>query len=691
MLFKLSVRNIAHSVKDYAVYFFTLIVGVAVFYVFNAIESQTVMLNVSSSTRNIIELMTTTLSGVSVFVSFVLGFLIVYASRFLMKRRNREFALYLILGMGRRKVSLILFFETLIIGLISLAAGLALGAGLSQLMSILVASLFEADMTAFTFVFSGSACVRTAVYFGVMYLIVILFQTVSINRCRLIDLLQSGRRSEKVKMKNPWLCILVFLAGASILAGAYYLVTAGISHLQEVRMILIPIAMGSVSTFLIFWSLSGLVLKLIQSRKKLYFRGLNSFTLRQISSQINTAVLSMSVITIMLFVTICILASALSVRNSMMANIRELAPADIELSKPVYPDIEEMKSGDFTKAQIKNRDLDLVETMEQIGVNLKEYMSEYVRFYIYETNELKFRDTMGDMLEEIQKQFRFLTYDTPEPIMRISDYNRLATLYGRQTFDLKNDEYIIIADFSSMVAIRDRFLAEKTPITVAGRTFRPKYTSCQDGIVDISSNHINSGVILLPDDAVTPDMRHTEMMIGNYRITSREDRQAFEDRLQKACTKKNSARYLLPDFNSRLAITEASAGLGAMATFIGLYLGVIFLISSAAVLALKELSESVDNVERYRVLRRLGAKDRMINTALFLQVGTFFLFPLIFAVIHSVFGMLFSVSILETFGTSQIVPSILFTAVLLAAIYGGYFIITYACSKNIIRERQRAV
>ena len=126
MLFKISVKNIRKSFKDYAVYFFTLILGVAVFYVFNAIDSQTVMLDVRKNVYDIIKLMNEMLSGVSVFVSCVLGFLIIYASRFLIKRRNKEFGIYLTLGMSKRKISIILFFETLLIGIVSLVVGLFL-------------------------------------------------------------------------------------------------------------------------------------------------------------------------------------------------------------------------------------------------------------------------------------------------------------------------------------------------------------------------------------------------------------------------------------------------------------------------------------------------------------------------------------------------------------------------------------
>ena len=207
MLFNLSLKNIRKSFKDYAIYFFTLILGVAIFYIFNSLESQTVMLKLNSSTKDIIKLMNNVLSGVSVFVSFILGFLIVYANQFLMKRRKKEFGIYMILGMSKKQISKILLVETITIGLISLVIGLVLGVALSQVMSIVVANMFEADMTKFTFVFSLSAWIKTMIYFGIMYLLVMVFNTIQVNRQQLIKLLTANRQNEEVKLKNTYLCI----------------------------------------------------------------------------------------------------------------------------------------------------------------------------------------------------------------------------------------------------------------------------------------------------------------------------------------------------------------------------------------------------------------------------------------------------------------------------------------------------
>ena len=302
MLFKISLKNISKSLKDYTVYFFTLILGVAIFYVFNAIDSQSVMLDVRENMMDIIKLMNDMLSGVSVFVSCILGFLIIYASRFLIKRRNKEFGIYLTLGMSKRKISVILFFETLLIGIVSLVVGLVIGTILSQFMSVIVANMFDADMTKFKFIFSMKACVKTLIYFAIMYVLVMIFNTFSISRCKLIDLLNAGKKTEKVTMKNPVVCTIVFVIGVGILSYAYWMVTRGVRTLNTFDKIGIPIALGCVATFLIFWSVSGFMIRIFTSIKSVYYKGVNSFVLRQFCSKINTTVFSTTVICIMLFI-----------------------------------------------------------------------------------------------------------------------------------------------------------------------------------------------------------------------------------------------------------------------------------------------------------------------------------------------------------------------------------------------------
>lgn len=697
MFAKLALKNIKRSIKDYAIYFFTLVLGVAIFYVFNALDSQSIMLDVTERVRSMLELMNTLLGAVSIFVSVILGALIIYASRFLIKRRSKEFGLYLVLGMGKRKISLILLLETFFIGLLSLGVGLLLGVIASQFMSVLVANMFDANMTNFQFVFSLSACLKTLLYFGIIYLVVMVFNTISIGRQKLINLLSSSKRNENIKLKNLWLCTIIFIVAAIMLGIAYYLVTAGLEKFMEnsesANALLIPIAMGVVATFLLFWSLSGILLRIFISLKRIYYNKLNSFVLRQFSSKINTAVASMSLICLMLFVTICVLGSALSINHTMHMGMEQALPVDVEVST------------------IGRQAVDIKEIYRRENVNLDEILKDIVSYRMYVVEDFAIQDSLGNTLTTMDADGVVQSsVSVSEKLIHVGDYNRVARLFGRAELELADDEYAVLADYPAMLAIRNQALAQGTAIQVLGQTFRPKYDKCIEGTVELEVANLNTGIIIVPDsfDIQGTAVYGIEHLLGNYanpenatgidhklysinnRFYSTSDADSDADELGGAIygepTEKEIYFYSV---DTRQEIIDNNVGTSALVTFIGLYLGIIFLISSAAVLALKELSESSDNTQKYAVLRKIGASESMLNSALFWQIFIFFLFPLLIAVLHSVFGLMFCDFILSSIGGVDIMSSLPGVTLILGAIYGGYFLITYFCSRNIIRDRRQ--
>ena len=680
MLFKLSIKNISKSIKDYTIYFFTLILGVAIFYVFNAIDSQTAMMNVTSSTHEVLNLLTSLLSGVSVFVSFILVSLIIYANRFLMKRRNKEFAIYLTLGMSKRKISLILFFETLVIGIISLTIGLLVGFLLSQLMSIIVANMFEADLTKFTFIFSKNACIKTLIYFGIMYLVVIIFNIINISKCKLIDLIYSKNKSEKIKLKNPWLCIIIFIISACTLGYAYYRVAPGTDKLNNEFEILFLSALGAISTFFIFWSLSGLILKIVKMNKKTYYKKLNSFVIRQISSKINTTVLSMTVICLMLFITICVLSTSLSMKSSLNKNLSMYAPLDIEIGKNYNTD--QIKY-DYTDIQIQNSKLSFEESLNKLGFNYKDNLTNITNFSLYKDENITLKSSLGSYYEIAKNQKGFLSYNKMINLMKNSDYNNIANSFNLEKVDLKDNEYIVVGNYQNMLSIKNEALKRNTKIEINNNDYYPKYQKAIHGFYEMTSNESEDGFIVLPDNALKEEQKVTSLMIADYKG----DKNQVESMITNIIKKENFGDYILT-INTKQDIKNASVGLGAIVTFLGLYLGIIFLISCAAILALKELSESSDNTEKYNMLRKIGVDEKDLNKALFRQIGIFFIFPLALAIIHSIFGLMFCNNVIKTAGVSFNLQSIIITAIFIVLIYGGYFLVTYLCSKNIIRENK---
>ena len=725
MLFKLSFRNITRSVKDYAIYFFTLVLGVTLFYVFNSVGSQAAVLELNNAKKLIVELLSKILSGMSILVVAILGALIIYASRFLIKRRNKEFAIYLTLGMSKRKISRLLFFETLMIGIISLAVGLLIGIGASQLISILIGRLFEADMSKFQFVFSEKAFFDTILYFGLIYLIVIVFNTIIVGRLKIIDLLHGSKKSEKAFLKNPLLRAIVFVLSSFGLSYAYWWVTNDkVSMMDRINNLLWPVAIGVITTFLLFWSFSGLIMEVLTRSKRFYYRGLNSFIFRQVSSKINTAVVSMSLISLLLFLTISILSLCFSINESMKKELAYNTPVDafIELTDynavfgpngPGYGpsasssdqdwNLQVKESQRYMQKSIYQR---LTEKDEEIAKSIKEHLEVNV----YADHALTFKQTIqAEYLNGLVGEFMS---KTAVPILRVSDYNKIAKLYHREEISLADNQYQMLADYKPMSDSIDKSLASGFQINYRGQTLSPVAKKHLEGFVTSSGMKSNTGILIVPDKIATDQAIGSRVLLVNYNTSADHTAQQIDNDIRRVydlgnlsievhttdealqkTKEKSKAEEQRPSgvsfsYMTKILIYTSSIGLQAIATFVGFYLGIIFLISSAAILALKQLSESSDNIEKYAALRRLGASNKMLNRALFIQIAIFFVFPLLVGILHSVFGIKFASSIIEIFGSGGLLASIPITASMLILIYGGYFLLTYLSSKRIISEKQ---
>ena len=698
MLFKLSFRNMKKSFKDYAIYFLTLVLGVAIFYMFNSIDSQQAMIEVSQSTREMIQLLIQMLGMVSVFIAIVLGFLIVYANNFLINRRKREFGIYMSLGMGRRQISGIILLETILIGILSLAVGLFIGIFASQFMSILVAKLFEADMTEFTFVFSKDACIKTCIYFAVMYIAVIIFNTLTISRYKLINLLTAVKKNEKVKLKNPIISILIFIASSVLLGYAYYLVTGGVYELRTGEQLLKPILMGVIGTVGVFWSLSGFILRLIQTRKSVYLKGTNMFVLRQLNNKINTNIVSMTVICLMLFMTISALSSSLSIQSALDSQLEKFTPVDVNLYKTAYLPESYVSSYSGktiynTEEQIEDSRHPVSYTLETNGYDMNN-LKDIVEIPIYAIPEWTMKTSLGDYSEIAIQQFSMLAYDTPETVIKISDYNKVAALYGNEQYSLNDDEYMVLCDFEQMIDLRNEALKQNSNIEINGKTYHAKYKECKDGFVLMSTSNMNAGIMLVPDSfEIKEENTEQYFLAANYNAETEEEKIELNNVLAGEVDSELFDNLSEKEINlegmTKISLTEASKGLSTIIIFIAIYLGIVFLIASSAILALKQLTESSDNKQRYTILRKIGCDEKMINQALFRQIFIFFMMPLTLAIVHSIFGIKFILSMLAALASpDELLPSIIVTAVIIGAIYGLYFLATYFGSKNIIKEEE---
>ena len=667
MLCKLSLSNIKKSIKDYAIYFVTLVLGVCIFYIFNSVDSQTAMLSVEASKSEMIGLLTELLSYVSVFVSFILGFLIIYASRFLIKKRNKEFGIYMTLGMSKGKISRLLLIETFLIGVISLAVGLFLGVILSQVTSIFVANMFEASMDKFVFNFSMKALVKTIIYFGVIYFIVMIFNTIIINKNKLINLLHANKKQEKVKIRNPIKCIILFIISILMLGVAYYLVTAGIDKLlrHSVNILLVPILLGIFGTVLFFYSVAGLILRVLSGCHGAYYKGLNTFIFKQISSKINTMVISISMICIMLFFTLCLLSSAFTIKNYFNNSINKYAPVDFEMiwyhdSNNDKLDNQEIVNLLYSDLVLKGNIINLVSVSE------------------YYDDEFLYKESLGDYYSELVERYPLIDYQANVGIMTLTDYNKMADLLKFDRVKLGDNEYVIVSNYEEQ--LYNFVLSRGNVIKVFNHELIPAKEECVEGFSKIGGNPSNIGFIVVPDIVIDSRADKDILVFGNYSVMDKDVIDKLDNRFADI-TEKNNAT-----FDTKNDIRMAATGLSSIITFISLYLGIIFLISSSAILALKELSDCLDDKNKYKILRQIGVSENDINKSLFKQTLIFFMMPLLLAIVHTIFGLKFCVYILNSLGVENILSGSVVTFMFLIFIYGIYFIVTYLCNKNIIRD-----
>lgn len=658
MYFKLAFKNIKKSYKNYVIYFLTLIFGICIFYTFNSIESQSVMMELNEQKQSAFMMAEQLMGYFSVFIAFVLGFLIVYANNYLIKRRKKEFGIYMTLGMENGSLSKMIFLETLFIGAISLGIGLALGIMLSQALSVLTAYMFQVDLTKFQFVFSPLGFKRTVLCFSIIYLVVLIFNFISVRKIKLIDLLTASKRNEKPTIKNLWVSVILFLVSLGILGTAYYKVIHDGIAFASFNALGLPILLGCIGTFIFFYSLTGFFLKVIQGNKKFYLRDLNMFVMKQISSKINTTFVSLSFICLMLFLAICTFSGGLGINRAINADLKDLTKFDVTFWS---------NSGENIENLLKEKNIDIS--------NIAKEDSNMVMY----DSKIKYSNFLSKEGMTAMKNYFPVANDNDILVIGEKGYNNTLKLLGKEPVNLKENQYLAVGNIDEMKKWVNESLENGKKINISGKTLEPENKKYEN--INLYNFTMKGDILIfvVKDsliEGLKPVSSRFNMMLKDNSNT-REELEEVRDQLVE------SQVYSI----TKKEIYDNAAGLGATMAYLGIYLGLIFIITSAVVLAIQQLTESTDNVERYRLLKEIGVDQKMINKAIFTQVGVYFMLPLSLAIVHSIVGLKISSTIVGVFGNASIMPNVIITAIIFVIIYGGYFLATYLGAKKNINER----
>lgn len=724
MLCKLAWGNVRRAGRDYLVYLLTLTLGVTVFYAFNTISMQVDIAGIDE--KGLAQVMGSMLGNLTYFLAGVMAFLMVYANNFIMKRRKKEFGLYQVLGMGRGRVATIMALETVIVSVGAFVAGIVLGVGLSQLMTFFTASLFKTQIANFHFFFSVHAFNLTLACMLVMFVLTLLLNLRAVRRTKLIELMGAERRNESIKTRNPWIAIAIFVVGAVLVGVAYYRLlrdgfplTATDSKLQEaMNQFGITTAMVTVGTFALFWGLSGMLIKLLQSLRGVYWRGLNMFTVRQLAAKVNTVCFSMGVIAMLLFLAITSVTCGMSIANVMNENLERYNPVDVSQTYVYYtPETldyykEYVNPSEADRMVLADSTVDLypawhgkgksADNNDETGkkVDIADVAGEHVQIDSYLSYPLGGSDpsvtpsemckTMG---EKLPKAFGGSNADmTGLSVTPASQYNKLRQMMGKEPVHIGHDQYLLTCDMGGeLVDMYTKYMAGGHTLTLGGHELKPAADKSDEDTAAIANSAMgsNGGTVVVADELLSQLnlQPYSSSLLVNYK-------QGMDTTEADESIKYTVLDNLLVDgkepgswgtFITRSEMYAQAAQMNGLISYLAIYIGFVLVVACAAILSIQQLSNVADGSRSYRVLAQIGCDDRQIRHSVMAQQAVFFLFPLAVGLAHSFVALKVIIELVSIFGNMSIGGTVGLTCAIFLAAYGGYFLVTYLMSTGMVR------
>ena len=682
MYARIALGNVRRSIRDFGIYFLTLVLGVAVYYAFNSVTQQSAVLKLSGNMRTLVQELGTIIRGVSIFVAVLLAFLVLFGNRFLIRRRKREFAIYLTLGMDRRHVSGIVAMESLAVGAGALVVGLAVGVLLSQALLYATARLFNTHVTGFGLMFSGQACAYTVMSFAIIFLVVGALNVLEVSRFRLIDLMNADRKGEKSLVRNLPLSVALFVVSLALIGVAYHELRVNGMYAIDWRFNLAT-ALVSVGTFLLFFSVSGFLLRLGQSARGFYLRGLNMFALRQLSSRVNSAWVSISIVCAALFLAITSTCGGFAIVSSINQSVSAITHYDVSVA--MYSTAQTSHASDADDVSGSGKEALLKASIP----DWDSLVADSARIDLYQdpSMRLNLKALRGDTGVALPDSFAKYTNGldkVPIYVVSLSQYNATLALRGDKPATLKANEALVTTDMNNMVSFWQRVALKRESFDFLGTAMRLRARSTTMEY----QNSVNTsvGTIVVPDAALESKRAQLEPLSSLLNVKAADSR--AEARLYKEVVKAHQPGLLFAA-GSKSTAKEEVVGLTAIVGYLALYIGFVLFVSCAAILAIQQLSDVAESAPRYRVLFDLGAERSMVNHAILAQIATYFLFPLVVALAHSYVALGVLGGVIKSLGVLDFLRPLGVTMAIVLVLYGGYFLLTYGMARGVIGEKVR--
>ena len=683
MLGKLSFRNAKRQAKDYCIYFITVIISVALMFSFNSIATSNDISELSSYMASFSK----AISGISILIVLVMAWLINYCMRFMLEKRSKEFGTYQILGIEKKSISNIFTLENIMIGGIAFIIGIALGTFLYQIFTSIIMNLFNQPYQ-IKISFSIKAVGMTAIYFFGIFALVLLNCRRKIKKTKVYDLLYANKKNENNMIKNAKGNVILFTLSIALLVGAILINNNEFANASNMvgRNIFIAIIMLIVGIYLFYISISSFIVKRYLNNKSKKYKKDNMFLYRNLTSKINTMSLSLGTIALM-FTIILIGGNVALLMNSMINN-------EIEMGYP-YEIMITTADGDFSKYK------------EYIEKNAKvKDMYEY-RLYNIKGIGLSTAFEKTPFKGAIDKEI--------DCVLSLTDYNKLREILGYEKVDLQDDE-IMINCLKTAKGGLEKYTKENDKIKIVGKDVKIKEIRSEN-IAQVGFNG-SYYAIIVPDSLIPliekEDQRLRDKNDNNSTIvTEQEDGAdkiyyldfaynfvATTENMTDEKFYKELSNYIIKqereiagevngeeqNYNIQISLANVQTKGERMSqtksfytimSFLAFYVALIFVMATATLLAIQQLSDSEKYKYRYELLKKLGMDELQINRTIFKQLLFYFAIPMILPVIISIpvilgVGQIFTVAVTM----EEIFKNIWIMLGMFILVYGIYFIAT---------------
>lgn len=678
MYAQLAKTNVRKSIKDYLIYFITIAICVSLFYAITSLSSSDYELITEESYN--FRALKIILQYSTYLITAILILLIAYVNKYMIGRRKREFATYVLLGAEQISVSLMFFIETIVVGFLAIITGILVGTLFSQAITAIVLISAKQEVV-FSIKLYADTVVITFIFFISMFCIIGLYNVIVLRKIKLIDMINAHKQVEfQFKRSNKvYIAIFVVSIIMYIISGSYTvkLINSEIDYsVKSLMYIGISLITFIIGTYALFYSIAYIMIYIKNKCINFKYEGTNLFLIGAIVSKVKTAPILMATISITFLGAMISFIMTLVMSQWSMGYLDMRVPYDIEIRNNYSTNFLAQSNIDDIKVIPKLDYSEIVEWLNNNGKDIESYCQ--VEKYIISHDD-NIKSTLA---------------------IKLSDFNKLRTMLGYDEIKLNDKEFTTQWHNAVSDEVINNYVGKNSKLNINGVTYNISQDSSYKESIGEGFYFNSDNIIILPDEVCDNlDFIETNFVANIENKMKYEEANEFRQNYIYNWFRSNNSEFVTKysdenDITYRVIdIRIKSLEINNILTttlamrILGVYLGIVLLMISLTILSLSQLTDSIEHKDRFNVLRKLGVEENQINRIILKQISIYFIAPIVIAMIgYAIFiynyYLIYNDIITVFVGNIEFILSIIFGVALMIVIYICYFIGTYYTFKR---------